>query len=123
MANPNRRAGTIYFAVDGTRYDAKGNWTYNLGGYKNETMVGADGIHGYKQTTRVPFIEGQITDSASVELKKLQALDGVTITLELANGKTITLSNAWYAADGDVTTEESEIQVRFEGLNAEEVDG
>ena len=29
--NPNRRAGILFFKVDGAQYDAKGNFTYNLG--------------------------------------------------------------------------------------------
>ncbi len=31
MANPNRRAGKIFFKVDGAQHDAKGSFTYNLG--------------------------------------------------------------------------------------------
>ena len=40
--------------------------------------------------------------------------DNATVTLELVNGKTIVLSNAWFAGEGTVTTEEAEIAVRWE---------
>ena len=55
MANGtnNRRAGRIYFKVDGTQYDAKGKFSYNLGLDKREAIVGADGVHGYKSTPQV----------------------------------------------------------------------
>ena len=118
--SPNRRAGKIFFKVDSTQYDAKGSFTYNLGAAKREAIVGGDKVHGYKETIQVPFIEGEITDSADIGLAKLQALDGVTVTLELANGKTILLRDAWFAGDGNVQTEEANIAVRFEGLSAEE---
>jgi len=77
-------------------------------------------VHGYKGMPRVPFIEGEITDRGNLDLAAFQALTDATITLELANGKTVILRDAWYSADGDVGTEEANIQVRFEGLSAEE---
>lgn len=122
MANtPNRRAGTLFFKVDGTQHDAKGSFTYNLGAPKRDAIVGADAIHGYKEVPQVPFIEGEITDRSDLDLSALLNLDGVTVTLELANGKVILLRDAWYAGEGNVETEESNIQVRFEGLGGEEV--
>ena len=41
-------------------------------------------------------------------------MDNATVTLDLAIGKTIVLSNAWFAGEGSVTTGEAEIAVRFE---------
>lgn len=116
-----RRAGVVYFKVDGNIYDAKGNFTYNLGKPKREAIVGADVIHGYMEKIKVPFIEGEITDRSNLDLGVFQSLTDVTVTLELANGKTIVLRNAWFAGDGDVKTEEANIAVRFEGLTGEEV--
>lgn len=119
MSNPNRRAGIIYFKVDGKTYDAKGNFTYNLGRPKREGMAGADRVHGFKEAVQVPFIEGEITDKNDLDLAALQAIEDATVTLELATGKTVVLKQAWYAADGDAQTEEGNIQVRFEGMEAD----
>lgn len=121
MANPNRRAGILYFKVDGAQYEAKGNFTYNLGREKREAIVGADGVHGYKAMPQAPHIEGEITDRGDLDVAALMDLDDTTITLELANDKTVLLRNAWYAADGDIGTEEANVQIRFEGMSAEEV--
>jgi len=117
----NRLSGLINFKVNGELQQAKGNFTYNLGQVKREAIVGADRVHGYKALPQVPYIEGEITDSSDYDLEALQNVDDATITLELANGKTVVLRDAWYAADGDVQTEEANIQIRFEGLSAEEV--
>lgn len=116
MANGtnNRRAGRVYLKVDGTQYDAKGDFSYNLGNDKREAIVGADGIHGYKETPQVAFIEGAITDAPELDLDKLTQADNITVTLELVTGKTIVLANAWFAGEGGVTTGEGEIAVRFE---------
>lgn len=120
MAGNNRRAGTIFLKIDGVQQEAKGDFSYDIGSPKREAIVGADTVHGYKETPKVAFIEGAITDRRDLNLKTLQVLDGVTVTLELANGKTIVLSNAWYAGEGQVKTSEGEIPVRFEAAKGEE---
>ena len=120
MAN-NRRSGVLYVKVDGRQYDAKGSYTYNLGSPKREGIVGPDGVHGYKELPQIPYIEGEVVDEKDLDLKKFQLLEDSTVTLELANGKQVVLRNAWYAADGTIGTEEANVQIRFEGLSAEEV--
>lgn len=117
----SRRGGLIGIQVDGQIYDAKGSFTYNLGRPKREAIIGSDGVHGYKETPQVPFIEGAITDSSDLDLNKLLTLKDGTVTLSLANDKVVVLRGAYYAGDGEVTTEEGEIGVRFEGTGAEEV--
>ena len=116
-----RRGGIIKVQVDGEVYDAKGNWTYNLGRPKREEIVGSDAIHGYKETPQAPFIEGEITDRQTMDLNKLVTLKNATVTLELANGKVIGLNDSYYAGDGTGNTEEGNIQVRFVGLTADEI--
>ncbi|MNS15882.1 Phage tail tube protein [compost metagenome] len=121
MAGKNRIGGIIAVKVNGDIYFAKGNWTYNLGKPKREGVVGAYTVHGYKETPQVPFVEGEITDRNELSLEDLVTLDDATITLELSNGKVITLSEAWYAGEGTGNTEEGNIACRFEGMSAEEV--
>lgn len=116
-----RVGGEIELKLDGTLYKAKGSFTYNIGVRKKEAVAGADGVHGYRDETKVPFIEGAITDDTAINLKTLQETNDATVTLTLANGKVIALREAVYTADGDVTTEEGEVQVRFEGVSAEEI--
>lgn len=117
----NRRAGTMFFKVDGTLRDAKGNFTYNLGGPKREGMIGTDLTNqGYKETGQIAYVEGEITDQGDLSLADFINIENATITLELANGKVVTFRNAYYAADGNVGTEDANIQVRFEAKEAEE---
>jgi len=116
-----RRAGLIQVDVNGEQQDAKGAFTYNLGRPKREAIVGSDGVHGYKETPQVAFIEGAVTDRSTLDLDALVTVRDATVTLQLANGKRILLANAWYAGEGTVSTEEGEIGVRFEGGSADEV--
>lgn len=121
MASNNRRAGVLFFKVDGVQRDAKGNFSYNIGSPKRKMIVGPDRVHGYSEMPQVPFIEGEITDASDLDLKAFQNLTDSSITLELANGKVVALHHGTHCADGNVQTEEANIQVRFEGIEAEEV--
>lgn len=121
MAGKNRVGGIIAFKINGDMYFAKGAFTYNLGRDKKEGVVGSVNVHGYKTTPQIPFIEGEITDRADLDLNELLSFEAETVTLELGNGKVITLSEAWYASEGTGSTEEGAIPVRFEGMSAEEI--
>lgn len=121
MANEQRRGGIIFLKIDGEIYNAKGEFTYNLGKPKRDAIVGADAIHGYKEVPQIPFIEGEITDTPAMDLEKLVTVENATVTLELANGKVISLREAWYAGEGTGNTEEGNIAVRFEAISGEEI--
>lgn len=120
MAN-SRIGGLIQFKVDGEQFLAKGNFTYNLGVPKKEQVVGADSVHGFKEMPQVPFIEGAITDTDELDTEALRNLRDVTVTLELANGKVVVIEEACEASDGNGTTEEGELTIRFEGKRGREV--
>jgi len=71
----------------------------------------------------VPFIEGEITDRAELNLDTLSQITDSTIILELANDKVIALRNGWIVNGDGLTaeTDEGNVKVRFEGLSAEEI--
>lgn len=120
---PGRRAGIVQFKIDGEIYDVKGTISYGLGKPVRETIVGHDGVHGYKELPSVPFCEMELTDSGELDLSALADKTNSTITIALANGKTIVLRNAFSAnPDGlTVSTEEGVITARFEAESADEV--
>lgn len=117
----NRVGGIIELKINGSIMAAKGNFTYNLGRTKKEAVLGADRVHGYKETPQVAFIEGEITDRDTLDLEALANTTDATVYLRLANGKLIVLRQAWYAAEGTGNTEEGNIGVRFEGMSGEEI--
>lgn len=110
-----RRGGVIQVQVNGVIYDAKGNFTYNLGRAKREPITGSDRMHGYKETPQPGFIAGEITDRGDLDLTALVELSAATVTLILANGKTIACRNAYYAGEGTGNTDEGNIDFRVNG--------
>lgn len=116
----SRRGGTILVQRNGEVMDAKGSFSVNLGRAKREAIVGQDRVHGYKEMPQVGFVEGTITDRGNLDVDDLVQATDETFTLEMANGKVYIVRNAYFAGEGTVTTEEGEIEVRFEG-DVEEV--
>ncbi len=114
-----RRGGLKALQINGEVYDAKGSFTYNLGKDKNESIVGADRIHGHKSTPQPGFAEGEITDRAGLSLEDLVTAKDATVTLSLGNGKMFVLHDAVYVGDGTGNTDEGNIDVRFEGRGEE----
>ncbi|PHJ81963.1 tail protein [Nostoc linckia z18] len=118
----NRVAGLIFIKVNGQQYDAVGNFEYNLGIPMREAMVGASGTDGFKETPQTAFIEGEIRDRRTLDVAALCRMDYATVTIELANEKVIVLNEAWFAGDGNISTEEAIIKVRFESrFQAQEI--
>jgi len=115
----SRIAGYLTLQMNGEIYNAVGNFTYNIGSPKRETLVGPDRIHGHKELPQVGYIEGEIRDSSDLDLATLTTITNATATLQLANGKTFLLKDAVYTADGNVQTEEANIQLRLEGKGEE----
>src|ERR1700755_3360946 len=121
MAN-QRRGGIIQIQTNRTIIEVAGDFTYNLGGVVREALMGPDGkVHGFKETTKQASLEGDIRDSDELDVAQLKGLRAATITLKVANGKTIMFPQAFAAGDWDQGTAEGTIAARFEGPPAEEI--
>ena len=120
MAN-NRRGGIIQLQLNGEVQDAKGEFSYDIGSPKRTTINGSDGVHGFTEEPKPAYIEGEITDRLTLDLRQLTTGEDVTVTLRLGPGKTFMLKDAWFVGDGIVQTKEGNIKVRWEAKIGEEV--
>ena len=116
-----RVGGIIRVSVDGSEVRAKGDFTWNLGLAKRESVIGAGYPHGYKEMPQVAFIEGGVTDTSDLDLKAMMSVTDSTIILELPNRKSIVLRNAYFAGEGEGTTAEGEVKVKWESPHEAEV--
>jgi len=117
----SRIGGIISVATNGTRLDAKGSFSWNLGIPVRENIIGQDRAHGYKETPQTPFIEGEVSVTAALDVVALLELQDATVSLDLPNGKTVVLNDAFAAMEGTGQTEEGNLPVRFEGSSADYV--
>ena len=120
MAN-NRIAGVAYIFVDGRQYPLRGNLTISIDTVERVGVAGMDGVHGFTETPRVPFIEGDFSDIGQLSLITLQNMVNITVTAELANGKVYVLRNAWTSTAREFKAAEGQATVRFEGMAAQEI--
>jgi hypothetical protein len=118
---PNRIAGVAFLRVDGVQYALKGALTISIDAFEREGIAGMDGVHGYKETPRVPFIQGDFSDTAGMSLDDLSAVCNATVTAELATGKTYLLRNAWTSTARELNVSDGQVSVKFEGMKGEEV--
>ena len=115
-----RIAGVAYLKVDGVQYALRGNFTVSPSLLERQMLAGQDGVHGYTEMPRVPFIEGDISLQPGFSLTDAEAITNSTITAELANGSTYTLVNAATTAAYSINTKEGLTHIRWEGMNSNE---
>ncbi|MBC8726707.1 phage tail protein, partial [Paraburkholderia sp. 31.1] len=85
--------------------------------YERESLVGQDRVHGYAEKPRAPFISATLRDAGTLTVKDFNAMTNVTVTLELANGKTVVGRNMWSTEAQEVRTPEATFEIRFEGFS------
>lgn len=107
--------GMLYLEVGGGRLAAKGDFTYNAGNPKRTTIIGSDGTHGASTEAQPASIEGAITVKRDTDVDGITCFADGTATVQLQNGKVFVLSEAYYVGEGNITTKENEMGVRFEG--------
>lgn len=117
-----RVGGIISLQINGVREQAAGQFTFNDGAPIREAAVGADGVHGYMEKPGTPFIEGAIRLRPGLNVRELKATVDGEVSLELGSGQVFILRDAWYAGEGNITTEAGEVAARFEGLSGDLVD-
>jgi hypothetical protein len=119
---PARRvAGVAYVYVDGQQYPLRGNLTVSIDTIEREGAPGQDGIHGYIERPRVPWIEGDFSDIGRLSLTVIQRMTDCTVTAELANGKQYILRNGWTSTAREFNAADGQATVRWEGMAGEEV--
>lgn len=117
-----RVGGTISVKVNGEIRSGKGEWTYNLGRPKRSEVIGSDTtVTGFSEKGQAPRIAGIITDRGDLDVPTMLDMVDGSVTLALANGKVISLTEAWFSGDGDIKTDEGDIDVEFKGIRCEEV--
>lgn len=60
------------------------------------------------------FIQATLRDRRDAKVSDLQGASGLTVILELANGKVITAVNAWQTENINVNTQEGTFELHVE---------
>jgi hypothetical protein len=115
-----RIAGIAFLTVDGTQLALRGNFTVSPSAVERTMLAGQDGVHGYQELPRVPYIEADITTMPGFYLEDLLAQVDVTVVAQLANQMQYTLGAATCKGGFDNNTRDGQVRVRWEGVTCQE---
>jgi len=111
-----RIAGIAFVTVDGQQLALRGNFTVSHSVLERTMLAGQDGIHGYQELPRVPYIEGDLSTVQDFDVTSLDGMTDVTVVAILANGWNFQLSSAICKAGLEQNTREGQVRARWEGL-------
>jgi hypothetical protein len=114
-------AGTAYFKLDGVQYALQGSMTINFSEVQREAMVGADGVHGFKETPQAPSIAVTLTRTPECSLETLRRVTDSTITAECSDGRTYVLTEAFQSGELSYAVIEGTLPVTFHGRTCREI--
>lgn len=112
-------AGTASIVINGQKYLLRGNMTISIGKHERESIYGLDGYHGIKELARASWIECDLTDMPELDQNIIEDLADVTVNVQLINGKSCVLRNAYQVKPIEVKAEDGLFSVRFEGPSGE----
>ena len=115
-----RIAGIAFLMVDGNQMALRGNFTVSPTVVERTMLAGQDGIHGYQELPRVPYIEGDISTVPNLNILDIEQQVNVTVIAQLANQKQYTLGQAVCKAGLEVNTRDGQTRVRWEGITCQE---
>jgi len=116
-----RFAGIAFLFVNGDQLALRGNFTVSPSPVERTMIAGQDGVHGYQELPRVPYIEGDISTVRDLNLEDLVNQVDVTVIAQLANGKQYTLAQATCKGGFENNTRDGQVRVRWEGVTCDEM--
>ena len=116
-----RFAGIAFLSVDGVQLALRGNFTVSPSAVERTMIAGQDGVHGYQELPRVPYIEGDLSAVPGLSLENLEAQTDVTVVAQLANQMQYTLTGGTCKAGFEENTRDGQLRVRWEGLACQEI--
>ncbi len=116
-----RIAGIAFLIVDGEMMALRGNFTVSPSPVERTMIAGQDGVHGFQELPRVPYIEGDLSTLPGFYLETLLDETDSTVIAQLANNMQYTLTGATCKGGFENNTRDGQVRVRWEGVTCEEV--
>ena len=121
MATERKIAGTSTLTVDGTTYTIGSSLKVSVDAVEREGVAGLSGVSGYVERPRVPSIEAEIHTTSEFSVEDLMAVYGATVKVDLANGRSYILRDAWSIPPFEIDAAAGTCTVKFEGMQGKEL--
>ena len=116
-----RIGGVLAILVDGKQYEARGNFQISGVTVKRTGVAGQDGVHGYIEEPIVPSIKGDWSIGNQLSLVALEAITNATAQVNLANGMSYILVDAWTVSAFVIDAHDVKVMVELEGMSLQEM--
>ena len=116
-----RIGGIATVTVSGRVFPLRGSFTVSPSAVERQGIPVQDGVHGYTENPRVPYIEGNISLPPEVSIEDLDGMTNETVQADLANGRSYVLREAWTRSAHEIDTKEGQAKVRWEGISCREI--
>ena len=116
-----RIGGVLAILVDGKQYEARGNFQVTGMTVKRTGVAGQDGVHGFIEEPIVPTIKGDWSIGNQLSLVALEAITNATAQVNLANGMSYILVDAWTVSAFVIDAHDGKVMVELEGMSLQEM--
>lgn len=114
-----RVAGTCYVKIDGDQLEVSGGLEVPSTSVTRETVMGINGVGGYKETARKPSVKVSAIVRADFPLARLAEATDMTVTAEFPAGQVYTLSGAYLVGEPTVKADDGTTELEFEGMRGQ----
>ena len=114
-----RIEGICYLKIDGEQAQLKGGIEAPFNKVKREAVMGVAGLVGFKESPVTAYIKVQVAALPAGMLDKLRNSTSLSVYAEFPDGSNYTLKGAFLAGDAVRKTEDSGIDVEFNGDSGE----
>lgn len=114
-----RVAGTVYFKVDGQQLEVSGGVEVPLSNVARESVMGVNGVAGYKETARTPSVKVSAVFRDDFPIDLITEGTDMTITAELPAGQVYTLSDAYLVGEASMKADDGTVDLEFEGMRGQ----
>jgi hypothetical protein len=115
------RYGTIFFSIDGTPHQIEGDVEFTPAADAGEAVTGPDRSVGVKITPEPARLKVNARDRGDLDVSQLRGMDGVTLTLQLSNGKAWSMPDAVQISAEAINLMDGNIPLEFIAETSDEI--
>jgi hypothetical protein len=116
-----RIAGTAFVTVNGEQIALRGNLTVSPSAVERTMLAGQDGVHGYQELPRVPYVEGDFSTMPGLLVEDIDNQVNETVVVLAANGTIFSFTEAVCKAATEPNLRDGQMRIRWECVTCEEI--
>lgn len=110
-------AGLATATINGVSWNVVGECQYQAAGLQNETLKGQSAVEGFSTMPVQGFVQMTLRDRRDANPLDFQGASNLTIVVQQANGKIITVDDGWQVENINVNTQEGTFELKVESAS------